>query len=212
MEKLERKIVKFIGDAAPNNITERIVILHFQSEYLPHAIVNAIQNLERGSTIVSKSSDSNLYSLFPKYFIAGEEKTKSYYLKDYTGYQEVKDEIQVGEEKYPRMIAGDVVRPEDINFVIEQLAISTKKAKENTLKEIKENSRQLNTQLIVIFGIFVSIFAVIVIGTDKLITLDPSLIKELAWWQLIGKSSALLAPVLIVVCVLVLMLDWVRKK
>lgn len=65
--------------------------------------------------------------------------------------------------------------------------------------------------MIGIFGVFVSIFAVIVISTDKMLRFSPDLLKN-DWLWLFIQSTALFLPVGIVVSGLVLLLSLVTKR
>lgn len=212
MTDLEQAIKDRIGRAAPSAVSEQVLIQSFQDKYPTVQIQQALLNLEKDKVLVDHFQDSNIIAKYSRFFVVGESKRRAFFLKDYSGYEVVEEELNVGGQQYPKMLSGDTVRSDDINFVIQKLAENAQKAKEDSVNEIEKVSRRLNAQLITLFGLFVSIFSIIVISTDKLITLDPKLLETLTWSQLLGKSAALLAPVVVVIAVFVLLIDWVRRK
>lgn len=212
MTDVEQAIKDRIGRAAPSAVSEQVLLQSFEGKFSKTDIRQAIHNLERSQTLVGHIQESNVVAKYSKFYVVGESQRKAFFLKDYSGYEIVEEIIEVGGQQYPKMLAGDKVRSDDINFVVERLAQNTQEAKADSIAEIEKVSDRLNKQLITLFGIFVSIFSVIVISTDKLLTLDPKLLENQTWLQLLGKSSAMMFPVLVVIAIFVLLIDWVKRK
>lgn len=111
----------------------------------------------------------------------------------------VKGEYVIGgDTEVVRMLGGDIVSAEDLNEVTEALKEYIERIDKTFDERVQRKTAEIYKQMIGIFGVFVSIFSVIVISTDKMLRFNPDVLKQ-DWWILLLKSSALFLPVGIVI-------------
>lgn len=111
----------------------------------------------------------------------------------------IKGEYQIGDDtEVVRLIGGDIVSAEDINEVTEALKEYIERIDRTFDERVQRRTAEIYKQMIGIFGVFVSIFSVIVISTDKMLRFSPEVLAQ-DWWTLLLKSSALFLPVGLVI-------------
>lgn len=110
----------------------------------------------------------------------------------------IKGDYKIGNTRVIRMLAYDKLSGEDINEITEALKEYIDNLDQTFEERIQKETSKIYRQMIGIFGVFVSIFAVIVISTDKMLRFSPDVLRG-NWWDLFYKSSALFLPVGLVV-------------
>ena len=111
----------------------------------------------------------------------------------------IKGEYDIGgDTEVVRLIGGDIVSAEDINEVTEALKEYIERIDKTFDERVQKKTAEIYKQMIGIFGVFVSIFSVIVISTDKMLRFSPDVLAQ-DWWVLLLKSSALFLPVGVVI-------------
>lgn len=123
----------------------------------------------------------------------------------------IKGEYVIGDTEVVRLLSGDIVRAEDINEVTEALKEYIERIDKTFDDRVQKKTAEIYKQMIGVFGVFVSIFSVIVISTDKMLRFSPDVLQQ-DWWVLLFKSSALFLPVGIVISGLIwVLLRGIRK-
>lgn len=110
----------------------------------------------------------------------------------------IKGEYQVGETSVVRLLALDKLSPEDVNEVTEALKEYIDHIDKTFDERVQRKTAEIYKQMIGIFGVFVSIFSIIVISTDKMLRFDPNILEQ-DWRVLLLKSSMLFLPVGIII-------------
>ena len=202
----EKKILEILYSKAPNSLSYDLII---EASPLTKEETDAVlQGLVEKGILVNDFNATNRTKLVKKIT----ERRKSYYIKEFPETYPFKEHIRVGDRIIPRLIDGDKARAEDVNSIIEALVDYTNSIDGQIEKRVQEETAKIYKQMIGIFGVFVSIFAVIVISTDKMLRFSPDILQNNDWVGLFIKSSALFLPVGIVVGGLVLLLAHITKR
>jgi hypothetical protein len=104
----------------------------------------------------------------------------------------------IKETEVVRLLNGDKVSAEDINEVTEALKEYIERIDKTFDERVQKKTAEIYKQMIGIFGVFVSIFSIIIISTDKMLRFDPGSLTQ-DWITLLFKSSALFLPVGVVI-------------
>lgn len=201
----EKKLLEILYSKAPNSLSYDLIIE--ASPLTKEDTDTVLQGLIEKGILVNDFNATNRKELVKKIT----ERRKSYYIKEFPETYPFKEHIVVGDRIIPRLIDGDKVRAEDINSIVEALVDYTNNIDSQIEKRVQEETAKVYKQMIGIFGVFVSIFAVIVISTDKMLRFSPDILQN-DWIWLFIKSSALFLPVGIVVGGLVLILSHITKR
>lgn len=110
----------------------------------------------------------------------------------------IKGEYLIGETEVLRLLGGDIVSAEDINEVTEALKEYIEHIDKTFEERVQKKTAEIYKQMIGIFGVFVSIFSIIIISTDKMLRFSPDVLQQ-GWLELLLKSTALFLPVGVVI-------------
>jgi len=189
----EKKILEILYSKAPNSLSYDLII-----EYSPLTKEDTdavLESLVQKGVLVNDLSRTNRSKIIKP--IA--DRRRSYYIKEFPEHFPVKEHIRVGSVLVPRLLDGDRTRAEDINAIIEAVVDYANRIDEQIEDRIQQETVKIYRQMIGIFGVFVSIFAIIVISTDKLLRFDPAILARSDILDLFLKSMAIFAPVGIVI-------------
>jgi hypothetical protein len=193
----EKKLLEILYSKAPNSLTYDLIV-----EYSPLSKEDTDATLEsmvQKGILVNDFSETNRQKIIKP--IA--DRRKSYYIKDFPETYPFKEHIKVGDKLVPRLFDGDKMRAEDTNAIIEAVVDYANTLNKQIEKRVQEETSKIYRQMIGIFGVFVSIFAIIVISTDKMLRFSPEILSN-DWVTLFFRSSALFLPVGLVIGSLVL--------
>ena len=206
--QLESKILELFYSKAPNGLSfDWLVYELAPSGYSRNDISQVLEHLCEKETLfhaldpVTQTRVSSEYS----------DRRHPYYLKSIPQEFPLVDELRIGNRTLPRMMDGTVASAEDINNLLEAMVEYTNGVSSKIEERVKEETGKIYRQMIGIFGVFVSIFAIIVISTDKMLRFSPDVLYQ-DWMDLFIKSAALFLPVGIVIALLVWVTMWGFKK
>ncbi len=203
--RVKEKIVKVFYDKAPNCLLPEHIYNHLTD--IPRAVIDdALAELISANTITTNNRESNKLEVFK------DVRREPFYLVEYPKNLPYSRTTEIGSITLPRLLDQDAARAEDVNQLTEVVKGYSDNIKKQVDREVKKQIASIYSQIIVIFGIFVSVFALIVISTEKLIVFDPRLIENSDYWQLFWKSFILFIPVAIVMIVFMVFLWFITKK
>ncbi len=205
---LKEAIVAYVLAKTPNRVQRTHIYNNF-NKISQDNIDNAIVELIGDKRLLSGPDANARLEKFAHLNILREEDKICLY--NYTGKEPICLTNKIGQFQIPRLLDGTRVSAEDVNQMVEAIAIYQNDVKSEFEKETNRKVGEIYRQMIGIFGVFVSIFAVIVISTDKMIRFNPDILS-LDWWQLLGKSSALFLPIGIIIGLLLWIVLRVPKK
>lgn len=188
----EKKILELLYSKAPNSLSYDLII-----EYSPLSkddTDKALERLVKRGILVNEFGQTNRMLLIEPI----KHRRKSYYIKYFPESFPIKEHIKVGKTLVPRLLDGDVSRAEDVNSIIEAVVDYANSIDERIEKRVQEETSKIYKQMIGIFGVFVSIFAIIVISTEKMLRFSPDVLANDPL-DLFLKSTALFLPVGIVI-------------
>jgi hypothetical protein len=201
----EKKILELLYSKAPNSLSYDLIV---ETSTLSKEDTDAaLERLVEKRILVNDFSQTNRQKIVKPIT----ERRKSYYVKDFPETYPIQEHIRVGNKLIPRLIDGDKARAEDLNSIIEAVVDYTNGIDREIEKRVQEETAKVYKQMIGIFGIFVSIFAIIVISTEKMLRFSPEILRN-DWWWLFGQSIALFLPVGLVVGGLVLALSVITRR
>jgi len=204
-KSLEDNIIRFILDKFPNTITNEHLYYFFES-FSEKEINDALEELIEKEFITDDQTQTNRGTLHLDVM------RKSYYLKNYPINYPAKKQIILAGKALPRILDGDRVRAEDINIIIEGLARYNDQLNTLIKTELDNQIKRIYKDLIVIFGIFVSVFSLIIISTEKLIRFDPQILQQYSIIDLIIKSSAIFLPIVIGLAIFIFLVWLITRK
>lgn len=194
---IKQEVVKFIQDQAPNGVLREHIYSHL--EKLPVAELDAIiDQLIHEKTLTDNLSETNRNKVF-----ASKVVRSPIYLKEYASTTPVLEYLNLEHIMIPRMLDGDTARAEDINQVILSLKKYQDKLQWIVQEKVASEVAVVYRNLIAIFGVFVSVFAIIVIATDKMLRFDPGVIASVSYGELLARSFVLFVPVGLIIALLV---------
>jgi hypothetical protein len=144
MENLRNSILTCLIDRAPNSLTSKNIF-----GLIPTADIKAIEGeldamVAEGALLVRSGARSRDY-LLPTYDAIP-----------------IKEFVNINGVKLPRFIAGDTVRPEDVNIFFEALAHRLLEIESTAERKIDERMKSYWGNVIVLFGAFIGVFSLIV--------------------------------------------------
>ncbi len=150
-EEIKNEILSILINQAPNKLYVDMLCLKLDKFSEP-LIDDAIQELKLQQRITEELIVNKQYP---------DRKRTSIGLKNYENIP-VKTSINIGDVKFPRFVQGDLVGAEEFNFAFEALSEYNSQLEER-FKEISEDLTQSYWKnLISIFGIMLSTFAIII--------------------------------------------------
>lgn len=160
-EKVKKEIQSTLIDKAPNSILHEM--LYSKLNKFPESLINkAIQELKSEEVIIEKTTSNKL---IPGRIITAIR------LKNYKNIP-IKTSIEIGSVTLPRFISGDLVGGEIFNYAFEVLSKYNSEL-EDRFKEISEElTKGYWKNLISIFGIMLSTFAIIIKAISNITPLD----------------------------------------
>lgn len=188
----EKKILELLYSKAPNSLTYDLIIS--SSEFSEEETNKILESLVKNGVLVTDFNLTNRAELIKPIT----ERRKSYYIKDFPETFPIKEHIKVGDRKLPRLLDGDKARAEDVNGIIEAMVDYTNEINDHIEKRVQAETTKIYKQMIGIFGVFVSIFAIVVISTDKMLRFSPDVLANNPL-NLFFKSAALFLPVGLVI-------------
>jgi hypothetical protein len=191
VEDAEDAVLRLLTDRAPNSVSE-LVIRQRLPAFGAETLSEALDHLA-GTERVEMQPDPR----------PGLDRPINYYrLKSYQNLP-IRHTIKVGDQEIPRVLSVSSPRflPEDLNEQIERLAEYTDTLEKRFADLVKEEQRGYWANVVTIFGVFVSLLTLIIVGLPK-ITTDPSL----PFWQVVELNFAQLLPVASILAAFVLLL------
>jgi hypothetical protein len=205
---LEEAIVAYVMAKTPNGLQRRHIYNNF-NHIDADKVDQAIDNMVEQDRLVKGFNSSNASLKFKK--LLDEHGNEIIHLGEYTGNEPVNKTTQIGSSHIPRLLDNTRLAAEDVNQLIEAVAVYQNTVKADLEEEVGKKIDKIYAQMIGIFGVFVSIFAILVISTDKMLRFDPSILDKYSFWDLLIKSTALFIPVGIVIALLILVVMRSRK-
>jgi hypothetical protein len=195
-ERAEDAIVRLLMDRAPNLVSE-LIIRQRLKRYDGSAISDALQKLINGGKITVEEDHRDKRAPSVNY----------YRLTSYDGIP-VRDSIILGDQEIIRVLSISSPRflPEDLNEQIERLAEYTNGLERRFADLVREEQRGYWANIVTVFGVFVSILTLIIVGLPK-ITASPSLSP----WTLVWLNLGQLLPIAVVLALFVFLLRCVIR-
>ncbi len=189
---MRNKVLKFIVDKNPNGVD--INLLKKYVEGINNSDLDIILNNLEQSKIISIRIFENPTDV--------SRKRKIIELINKDAYPKT-DTMIIGDREFPRFLHGDLVGAEDMNEVLIALSEYTK-SMETRINDIAQDmTKEFWNKLITIFGVMLSIFALII----KFTTYQSNIASEtFSFWNLLLINSAQLIPTSIVLLFLVITL------
>lgn len=201
----EIKILKLLYSKAPNSLTYIRIVSELD---IPEdKVKTTLDRLVSEDLLTTELEETNRRELIKKV----NEKRKSYYIKKMGEDYPFEEFITVNGRTLSRVFDGGKLAAEDLNSVIETMKHYTDGVNDHIRKEVRKEASKIYIQMITIFGVFVSVFAIIVISTDKMLRFSPDVLNK-GWLSLLGQSIALFLPVGLVIGGLVCLVIWSSRK
>lgn len=202
----KKMILELIYSKAPNCLTYDLIV-----EYSPLSkedTDNALDVLVEEGVLVNDAKYTVNRAVLIDNLI---KRRKSYYIKNLSENYPYTEHLKIGDKLIPRLIDGDRARAEDVNAILNAVVEYTKDMDSKIIERVRVEANQIYRQMIGIFGVFVSIFAIIVISTEKMLRFSPDVLNR-GWWSLFGQSLALYLPVALVIILLLLTVVYTSKN
>lgn len=209
-EEVKSAILKLLTDKAPNSVRIKRIYEKLD-KHDEGQIDDAIEELQLNESIIKNIRKEKVNDIrYPA--IASElERRDSISLTHYPEDMYIEGDYPIGNNHVVRLLSGDVVEGEDINEITEALKDYIDDINRTFDERIRNETSKIYKQMIGIFGVFVSIFAIIVISTEKMLRFSPETLSS-GWFDLFFKSSALFLPVGLIVGGLVWFVVWSARK
>jgi len=194
--EIENQILKVIHCRAPNAV--RIEWIRSElNEFSMEDIDNALKKMEKEEAITSNTDTRGGLLSAVKY----------YKLSDYNNIP-VKETINVGGTDVHRLlsVSSPTNFPEEFNESIQELSKYSASLEGRFTNLVKKEQNKYWGQVITIFGAFVALLSIIIVGLPK-ITTDPNL----PFWSIVQLNVAQLLPIVFVMVVFVVVLKWMFK-
>ena len=194
--KHANEIVHVLIDSLPNFLPETFLISrlpHMKEAKIKEILAELIKNdqLEEMTDVRTKSGGP----------------IKCYRIKNSNGIP-IKQSIRVGDVEIPRMMGDShpTVLCETMNEQIQRLAEYSDTLEKRFTDLVKKEQRKYWANLLGIFGAFISIIALIIVGLPKIIT-DTTL----PFWDIVRINLSQLLPLSLVLALLVIVLRFIIK-
>lgn len=175
MESLRNRMLTIFIERAPNSLTTNNLIGFLPGSDL-QALEKELQKMVSERVLVERSTAKN----------------KDYLLLSYENLP-IKEYVSVKGIKVPRLIAGDTVRPEDVNIFFEVLARRTLEVETEAERKLDDRLRSYWGNVITLFGAFIGVFSLIV-GFLKTVPMD----KDTTFASVFILSAAQVLPLALV--------------
>lgn len=116
------------------------------------------------------------------------------------------ESIKIGDTEVPRIMRGDSVNPEPINYAIEKLAEYANSLESKFKDEFEKRMRSYWGNIITLFGIFISLFAFILSVAN-----NSAFDAEWGFRTIFLNNLAILGPLLCVMAVFLILLKILFK-
>ena len=206
--EIKSQIIKLLTNKAPSEV--RILKIYERLEKVGKStndIDAAIDQLIDEKKIKKTDKTS---SKLPANINEELKKRTSISLINYSNVQIIGDQ-KIGDSNVVRFLPHTTLSGEDLNEIVEAVVEHTNSIEKTIEERIKQETSKIYAQMITIFGVFVSIFAIIVISTDKMLRFSPDILDK-GWLSLLGQSVALFLPVGLVIGGLVCLVIWSSRK
>lgn len=189
--RVQREILKLLIDRAPNYVSETIIFFRL-SHREQKDVEYALRNLVEVGQIISEKDEHKVSDIIINY----------YRVKELANLP-IRETIKIGEKEVPRVLSDSILRffPENLNEQIERLSEYADTLEKRFVKLVKKEQRKYWGNVIGIFGAFISILSIIIVGLPK-ITTDTSL----SFKQILILNLSQLLPIAIVLAILVVVL------
>jgi biotin operon repressor len=136
----------------------------------------------------------------------GKNKVKDHYALPSYDNIPVKEYMSISGIKVPRVLAYDRPRPEDLNIFFESLARRSASLESEFNKIVEEKLQSYWANIIILFGIFISLFALIVTFVEKVEIESGS-----SFWGVFALNAAQVLPLALVLAGFVWLLKWLFR-
>lgn len=196
-EAIDNEILSLLFTKAPNGV--RILKVYELLVDIPEKQIDqSIERLARDKKVVVTKRPSHGAKQYPA--IQNElARRTAISLPDYPSNMPIKGDYKIGKASVVRLLSGDIVSGEDINEVTEALKEYADNLDKRFDERVRGEAAKIYKQMIAIFGVFVSIFALIVISTEKMLRFDVATLQLMNPFELFIKSAALFLPVGIII-------------
>ncbi len=197
-DDLKEAIIKTLTERLPNSVRVRkvreILERNVKLNPTPEQIDRALDDLKNENVIKIGNKDNSSKSAA----IRRELKRREWVALVDPPEVLIKGEYEVGDTSVVRLLSYDTLGAEDINEITEALNDYIKRIDKTFDERVQKKTAEIYKQMIGIFGVFVSIFSIIIISTDKMLRFSPDVLQQ-GWWDLLLKSIALFLPVGVVI-------------
>jgi hypothetical protein len=136
----------------------------------------------------------------------GKNKVKDHYALPSYDNIPVKEYMSISGIKVPRVLASDRPRPEDLNIFFESLARRSASLESEFNKIVEEKLQSYWANIIILFGIFISLFALVVTFVEKVQVESGS-----SFWSVFALNLAQVLPLALVLAGFVWLLKWLFR-
>ena len=197
---LKEAVVSYVMAKVPNGLQRRHIYNNF-SNISPARIDEVIAALVEDERLATGFHGSNVSAVFEA--LTDEHGEQIIHLAHYTGKEPLIRTTKIGSYEIPRLLDNTRLAAEDVNQLIEAVAAHQDTVKQELKSEVEKSVSRVYTQMITIFGVFVSILAILVISTDKMLRFDVGVLKTMDAGELFWKSFIMFVPVGFVIAGLV---------
>lgn len=196
-EAVDNEILSLLFAKAPNSV--RILkVYELLTDVPKEQIDESIKRLGQAKKIVIHKRPDHGAKQYPAIHNELARRT-AISLPDYPANMPIRGDYKIGGASVVRLLSGDIVSGEDINEVTEALKEYADNLDRRFDERVRNETAKIYRQMIAIFGVFVSIFAIIVISTEKMLRFDVDMLRLVSPMELLFKSACLFLPVGIVV-------------
>lgn len=192
--EIESEILQTIIERAPNSLREE-TILYDLSDYKPEEILGSLGNLVKQGKIIRKEHKVERAGVL----------VRTYMLSSYENIP-IRRSIKIGDMLIPRMLDSDIGRAEDVNGSVEALSKYANSLEDRFVKMYREEMKSYWGGIITLFGIFVGLFSLIIVGSQKIIITEN--------WSLgtvFLANFVQVAPLAVVLILFVVLLKFIFK-
>lgn len=168
MKQIEKDIFEFIKEAHPNKLSYKSIYGYFFYKYSEEKIKNTLEKLTKKKNI--------------KEDIFGPEK-KEYSLKSPVNIT-IEEYLDFGTHKIPRLLGTDLYNIETTNIAMKSLMDTEKRLKKIIKDSMEKELKKYWGNIIVIFGLFMSVFSLIITSINKIEIGENWSVKELFLYNL----------------------------
>lgn len=209
IRNIKSDIIRILIDKAPDSIrTMRVYEVLAKDGYDTDSVDVAIESLLQDNKI--KKTKGEATPQMSDSIKAIIEKREYIQLKDYSNIP-INGEQRIGDNSVIKLLPYSRSSASELNEIIDTLVDYTNDLESKVTNRLRTETARIYRQMISIFGVFVSVFAIIVISTEKMLRFNPEILEK-GWLELLWKSTALFLPVGIVIGLLVLIVMYGSRK